>query len=76
VRVDTRQLGGFAERVEEGRDVRAAQRSGAVVILSPDHGTAEGAFRGRMPPAGLCRVRPRGRRLRRESECVSPGQAA
>jgi Transposase IS66 family len=29
-----------------------------------------------MPPAGLCRVRPRGRRLHRETECVSLGQAA
>jgi hypothetical protein len=29
-----------------------------------------------MPPAGLCRVRPGGRRPRRETECVSLGQAA
>ena len=30
----------------------------------------------RMPPARLCRVRPRGRRPRRETECVSLGHAA
>jgi len=29
-----------------------------------------------MPPAGLCRVRPWGRRLRRVSESVSLGRAA
>jgi hypothetical protein len=36
---------------------------------------ASGINRG-MPPAGLCRVPVQGRRPRRESECVSRGQAA
>jgi len=46
VRIDTGQFGGLADRVEEGGDLRAAQRLGAVVILAADDRTAQGTFGG------------------------------
>ena len=44
MRIDPDQPRGLAEGVEEGRDLRAAQRARPVVILATDDGAAEGAF--------------------------------
>ena len=50
------QAGAFAERVEEGGDLRPAERAGPVMILPADDGAAERPFRRGMPRPRLCRV--------------------
>ena len=54
--IDTDQLGGLAQSVEERGDLGAPHRARAVVILATDDRPAQGALGGGMPPAGLCRV--------------------
>jgi hypothetical protein len=46
VRIDAGQFRGLAQGVEEGGDLRASQRLGAVMILAADHWAAEGALGG------------------------------
>src|SRR5690242_8843380 len=43
-RLDADELGGLAEGVEEGGDLRAAARAGAVVVLASDDDATQGAL--------------------------------
>jgi hypothetical protein len=61
VRIDADKSRGFTGRIKEGCDLGPAQGAGPVVVLATDDRTAQSTLGGGMPPAGLCRVRPRGR---------------
>jgi len=74
--VDAFQLARVNQTHEEIADVRAVRRLEEERVFSVENRFLQASFDDGMPPAELCRVRPRGRGPRRETECVSLGQAA
>jgi hypothetical protein len=75
-RRDVDQLAALDERIEERCAAGAFEAARKQPVLAAERDDAQLVLGPRMPPAGLCRVRRRGRRPRRESECESLGQAA
>jgi hypothetical protein len=65
VRYLTNQWAALQRFVDDGR-----------LAIDNNRANAASSICSRMPPAGLCRVRPRGRGWCRETECVSIGWAA
>src|SRR5439155_19663716 len=75
-RRDVDQFATLHEGIEKSGATGAFEAARKEPVLATDRDAAQLVLAQRMPPAGLCRVCRQGRRPRRETECVSLGQAA